>query len=129
MGNFVDQNNNNNAFSDFVNMFGVKENKQVEVLKRLQGEVEDVRRKLEYLSGFEGVVENLTDKIYVMSDEVSVYSQMAQALDKVNLFYITNDNRICDVAEQSVIRFLKNDIVNIDLTAIGSILGEDFYIS
>lgn len=102
---------------------------QAEVLKRLQGEVEDVRRKLEYLSGFEGVVENLTDKIYVMSDEVSVYSQMAQALDKVNLFYITNDNRICDVAEQSVIRFLKNDIVNIDLTAIGSILGEDFYIS
>lgn len=87
-------------------------------------ETESIIRELSSLSGMGDVITRLKGKHGRMQEENRVLRQMMQGLDKTVLYYINCENRICENAEQSMIRYVRREIGMNDLSQISDLLGE-----
>lgn len=77
------------------------------------------------LTGMEGIVSRIRSISGNLYDEYVTYSQMAQAMDKINYYYSLNENRICDNAEQSTVYYSRRMVRNMNLTYAASYLDKD----
>lgn len=87
-------------------------------------EAESVVRELGSLSGMGEVLIRLRGELGRMQEETRVLRQMAQGLDRTVLYYQNCENRICENAEQSVIRYVRKEIGMNDFSQISNLLGE-----
>jgi hypothetical protein len=89
-------------------------------------ETESIIRELGSLSGMEEVLMRLRSEFDRMQGEQQVLRQMMQALDRTIMNYANYENRICDNAEQSMIRYTRREIGINDFSQISNLLGEVF---
>lgn len=79
------------------------------VLRQLNMDLEDVIRNLGSLSLLEEQTARLKNQKEELGEEQRSLWQMAQGLDKAVLYYIHCENRICDYAEEGVVRFMRRE--------------------
>lgn len=79
------------------------------VLQQLNMDLEGVIRNLGSLSSLEEQIDRLKRQKEVLEEEQRNLWQMAQGLDKAALYYIHCENRICNYAEEGVIRFERKE--------------------
>lgn len=87
-------------------------------------EAETVARELGSLSGMGETLIRLRGELGRMQEEGRILRQMMQGLDRTILYYRNCENRICENAEQGVIRYRRKEIVMNDLSKISDLLGE-----
>lgn len=92
----------------------------------LHVETEAIIRDLSSLSGMGEVLTRLRTEYGRMQEEARVLGQMMQGLDKTVLYYRNCENRICENAEQSAIRYVRREIGMNDFSQIANLLGEIF---
>lgn len=97
---------------------------QVNDLRYLISDVETAKGNISTLSQMDQVMTNLNSVIEQMEEENRVLSQMTKALDKINYHYVSTENKICDVTDQSVIRYTRRELTSVDLKDISSMLRD-----
>ena len=101
-------------------MFSINTNQAIEECASLERQVseifeemlelEDIVRTLGSLSCMEEPIAELKSQIQCMDEEHNVLRQMMQGLNKISLYYIKCENRICDNGEQSTMYYPRQDI-------------------
>lgn len=86
-------------------------------------ETESIIRELGSLSGMGEVLTRLKSQHGRMQEENRALKQMMQGLDKAVLYYMNCENRICENAEQGVIRYLRREIGINDFSRISDLLS------
>lgn len=109
----------NQAIEDCVQL-----EKSVSQFVTLNIETESIIRELGTLSGMGDIILRLRGAHGRMQEENRVLRQMMQGLDKTVLYYMNCENRICENAEQSMIRYVRREIGMNDLSQISDLLGE-----
>lgn len=113
-------------------MFSVKTNPMIEECTNLErqvydirqqiAELEQVKRMLGTLSGMDGIISRMGRKWADMDDEYMIMRQMMQGLNKISLYYMNCENRICDNCEQGIVHYNRQDIGVTDLSPISNML-------
>lgn len=85
-------------------------------------ELEQVVRNLNTLSGMEEPIAKLRNQLGCMIEEHCILRQMMQGLNKISLYYMKCENRICDNGEQSTIRYTRREIGVNDFSSIANLL-------
>ena len=85
-------------------------------------ELEQVVRNLNTLSCMEKPVAQLKNQIECMEKEYRVLRQMMQGLNKISLYYMKCENRICDNGEQSTIHYARQKVGISDFSSIADLL-------
>lgn len=98
---------------------------QVQQYRYIASEIEAVKNGVSLLSGMEEILERMQRAMWKIGEEISVYDQMTQALDKINYFYLTNENRIVNNAEQSEIVYNRARVERIDLSRLVKKIHEE----
>lgn len=91
------------------------------MLEQMQ-EVERAVQNLRSLSRMEEPAARLEGQLDDMREEYHVLRQMLYGLNKISLYYIKCENRICDNGEQSTIRFARQEVGVNDLSDIADLL-------
>ncbi len=91
------------------------------MLEQMQ-ETERAVQNLSLLSGMEEPIARLEKQLGDMREEYHVLRQMLHGLNKISLYYIKCENRICDDGEQSTIRFARQEVGVNDLSDIADLL-------
>lgn len=97
--------------------------KQVHELSEQTVELERVIGELGSLSGMEDVIARLRAKNAEMDSERTVLGQMASGLGRAVSDYTHCENRICDVAEQNIILYARQEIGINNFSDITNILN------
>ncbi len=89
------------------------------------GQIQELERtvqNLRSLSQMEEPVSRLEKQLDAMRVEYHILWQMLHGLNKISLYYINCENRICDNGEQSTICFARQEIGVNDLSDIADLL-------
>lgn len=86
-------------------------------------ELERVTSTLSALSCLDEPIARLKAQIEQMNQEYDILQQMVQGLNKISLYYIDCENRICSYGEQSTIHYKREEIGVTDYSAIAGLLN------
>ncbi len=97
---------------------------QVNEMRTMPDEAGAIKSKLQTLSCMDGPIENLNRVIGQLEEQQVTLNNLSQGFDKILWMYQSGENRICDNAEQNVIRYGKMNLVNINLDQISALLTD-----
>ncbi len=92
-------------------------------------ELETAINSLSSLSYMDDIIMRLKTQKSAMDGQHMIMRQMTQALDKTAGIYISCENKICDNGEQSVVHFVRKEVVSTSLKNIYDVLQETILIS
>ena len=103
--------NTSHTIEECINLEG-----QVSEMSEQMMELEQIIRVLGSLSCMEEPIAQLKSQLQNMDEEHYIMRQMMQGLNKISLYYIKCENRICDNGEQSTRYYPRQDIGVNDLS-------------
>ena len=87
-------------------------------------ELEHVVSMLNTLSNLDEPIAQLNNQIRQLTEEQDVMRQMMQGLNKISLYYMNCENRICNNGEQSTIRYERQQVGITDYSAVAGMLDD-----